>query len=120
MNNFTSSTHYGEIKGNITMDQQFDRGIYKIASDYGVNTAVNVPIAFDFRILERGHGSLSIYTVDITDYDIAKELIDGNDPIPVKKVNVNISVTDFFKHFKQISITASRMKGVIGRDYTII
>jgi hypothetical protein len=122
MENFTSGTQYGDIKGNITMDEQHAKGLHAIATANGVNINVDFPIAFDLYIGENDFVNLSVYTVERNnnDYETAKELVDNNDPIPVKKVDINISVADFFKHFKRINITASPMDGVIGKDYTII
>ena len=122
MDKFTSATQYGDIKGNITMDQQHAKGLHELAKANGVNLNVDFPIAFDLYVGENGFVDLSIYTVKVDDnnYETAKELVDSSDPIPVKKVDINISVDDFFKHFKRINITASPMEGVIGKDYTII
>lgn len=122
MDNFTSSTQYGDIRGNVTMDEQHAKGLHEIATANGVNIDIDFPIAFDLYIGENGYASLSIYTVkrDNNDYKTAKDFVDNHNPIPVNKVDISMSVTDFFKHFKRISITASPMDGVIGKDYTII
>lgn len=128
MNNFMPSTQYSDIKGNISMDEEDYKGLHKLVELSGIDSDKNFPIAFDLHIDSLGTysnkkimTSLVIYTVeDNPSYQTTKDFVDNNDPIPVKSVGIEISLDDFFKHFKRINIVASGIDGVIGKNYKII
>ena len=123
---FTSSTQYGDLKGNVTIDG-FDGGnLHDFAQANGVNTNQYFPIGIDIYIGEHGHQSISIITIDVNAvgigsiYENIKDYLESNEEIDVKKFTFpNVTLNDYLQKCKRFSIVAASIPELIKKQMNV-
>ncbi len=125
METLEASVQYGDIKGNIAIDEDHAKGLHEFAQEQGIDTNKLFPIAVDFRKCVDGTIGTTIIAVDTNahnipgDYENIKDFIEQNDPVPVVQIDVDGDINAFFKHCKRVSITAERGDiGILGKRIT--
>lgn len=123
---FTSSTQYGDLKGNITIDGFMGGNLHDFAKAYGINTSQYFPIGIDIYIGQNGHQNISIVAIDVgavgigSTYDNIKVYIESNDIIDVKKIDCpNATLDDYLKVCKRFSITAAALPELMNKTMNI-
>lgn len=123
---FRSSTQYGDLKGNITIDGFDGRNLHDFAQANGVNTSQYFPIGIDIYIGDHGHQSISIVTIDVgavgigSTYDNIKEYLENNEEINVKKIDCpNATLNDYLKHCKRFSIAAASLPELMDKTMNL-
>lgn len=124
---FRSSTQYGDLKGNITIDGFDGNNLHDFAQVNGVNTSQYFPIGLNIYIGENGFQNISIVAIDLgavgigSTYDNIKTYIDSNEEIDVKKFDCpNATLDDYLKMCKRFSIAAASLPELMNKTINIV
>lgn len=124
---FTSSTQYGDIKGNITIDGMMGGNLSEFAKANGINTSQYFPIGIEIYLGENDFQSISIIAVDKnaiglgTTYENVKVYLEQNEEVDVKKIDLpNATLNDYLKLCKRFSIVASSIPELMNKTINII
>ena len=110
---FTASVHYGDMKGESAADRadQNNASNWLKENDYLNDGELLVGIELD---VGENHGihkdPVSVYFFIATsgDFETVKEMIDSNkESVKVRKISVEMPISDFFGLFKRFNITLS-------------
>ena len=123
---FTSSTQYGDIKGDVTIDGMMGGNLSEFAKANGIDTNQYFPIGIDIYVGENKYQSISIIAVDKneiglgTTYENVKVYLEENEEVDVKKINLpNATLDDYFKLCKRFSISASSIPELMNKKINI-
>jgi hypothetical protein len=123
---FTSSTQYGDIKGNVTIDGFSSGNLHDFAKDNSINTNQYFPVGIKIYRGENGHESISIIAVDTaavgigTTYDNIKDYFDQNEDVDVKRIDLpNATFEDYLKKCKRFSIAAASLPELMNKKINI-
>ena len=118
---FRASTQYGDWRGTAVADDAYEdiRDLVR-ARRTGRNAFV---VGVNLNIYESlGPPDLKPFVdalvIDATSYEQAEEYLRGPDPVRVRKVRLDLTVPQFLKLFKRLSIAISpRGLDLTGREY---
>lgn len=117
---FTSSTQYGDLKGNISIDSEINGDLHEFAKKHGVNTDKYFPVGIDIFIHVRGTASISILAVDFDNlkqdptYDNLKQYLEENEEIDIIEIDLNnATFEDYLKECKRVNIVATSIPGLL-------
>jgi len=120
---FNSGTQYGDIHGNITIDNAHNSGLHEFAEEFSVDTDRYFPIGIDIYIGDNSFVNISIIAVDTTisnDYDNIRDYFNNNDIVDVKEFTLkNATLDDYLKHCKRLNIRASLLPELMGKTINI-
>jgi hypothetical protein len=74
-------------------------------------------IALSLSVIQ---GSVHVHAVvvDRTGYNSAKDLVEGTNPIPVRRVDLNLTLQEFFSHLKRFNAVLTwNTLDLTGREY---
>lgn len=115
MGTFKAGVQYDDWKGTAAADD-LDRGSLRtILIDRGLIDEGDFPIAVEVWVGENGGGEpkppvISVFVAEgMRGADTAKEFLERSaDPLDLKKVELELSLTEFFGLFKRFSIVIGR------------
>jgi len=123
---FTSSTQYGDIKGNVTIDGQMSNNLHEFSKNYKIDTEKYFPIGIDIYIGENKYQNIDIIAIDKDviglglKYENIKAYLEENDKPDVKKINIpNATLDDYLKFCKRFSISASSIPELMNKTINI-
>ncbi len=124
---FTSSTQYGDITGNITIDGMIGGNLSEFARINGIDTEQFFPIGIQIYLGVNNFQDISIIVVDKnaiglgTTYENVKVYLEENEEVDVKKINLpNATLNDYLKLCKRFSIAASLLPELMNKKINII
>lgn len=124
---FTSSTQYGDIKGNVSIDGFDGINLHDFAETYGIDTTQYFPIGIEIYIGQNEYQSISIVAIDMntvgigTTYDNIKIYLESNDKIDVKKIDCpNATLNDYLKICKRFSLAAASLPELMNKTMNIV
>ena len=122
---FTSSTQYGDIKGNVTIDGHGNPNLHDFAEKYGIDTKKYFPIAID---IYRGISHESIYIIAVetdlfgsgTNYSNIPDYLQNDTDAFVKKIELkDATIEDYLKECKRFNLVASSIPELINLEIDI-
>ena len=123
---FTSSTQYGDIKGDITIDGQISGNLHEFSKDNNIDTDKYFPIGIEIYIGENKYQNIDIIAIDKeaiglgSKYENIKIYLEENDKPDVKKINIpNATLDDYLKFCKRFSISATSIPELMNKTINI-
>lgn len=123
---FTSSTQYGDIKGNVMIDGLDGGNLHDFAETYNINTDQYFPIGIEIYIGQNEYQSISIVAIDMeavgigSTYDNIKVYLESKDEIDVKKIDCpNATLNEYLKICKRFSIAAASLPELMNKTINI-
>jgi hypothetical protein len=126
MENFIAGVQYNDWKGTAAADNAVQRDFHALLKERGVyDHTKEAVIGVKLGISESRGGqvqapSITALIVDADGYDNVQRLLESQDgPVPVKQVEVEITLDEFMSLFKRFSVVLTK-KGLdlAGRTYT--
>lgn len=130
MTTFKASVQYGDFSGTAAADNaDRDYGLWNYLEDKGLIKENEFLIATRLWVGEnlsgkQGQVTVKAYVFDCSkpEHDNVKAAIDGmDDPIPVREVNVELTLEEFVCLFKRFSVTLTRPSlNIDNREYKLV
>jgi hypothetical protein len=126
METFVAGVHYGDWKGTAAADNAMPKGIYELLEARGVyNYKTQFLLGVELRATENQGKRMQLPSVTALiaergDYAHVQEFLDSEgDPVPVKRVELELALEEFVGLFKQFEVVLTK-KGIDleGRTYT--
>ena len=121
MDNFKASAQYDDWKGTAAADDADQNSMSRYLDAKGLKTANQFLIASSLWVSAQSV-SITAYLFDKPDYDTVSAALDAiTGPIPVHKVDVEVSLEEYFAFFKRFSVMHTK-KGfnLEDREYDVI
>ena len=123
MEKFSASTHNDDLRGNIAIDEDDMKNIFDFAKDNGIDLEKYIPVGISFWKSPKDEEPLAtVITIDAAklnqgeSFENLKLLIDRNDPVPVKKFDLDVGISEFFKYCSRVSICISRLGNLMDKE----
>jgi hypothetical protein len=113
MSTFGARVQYGDWHGDCKADNLDLGGLRKVLRERGLITDGDFIIGFTAWNGENGEGlpldpvDLSVYVVRAWKYEEARRIIDESDPIPARRIRLEMTPDEFLHIFKRFSIALS-------------
>lgn len=116
-----ATTKYGEYKGNISVDGEFDKNpLTDFARDNGVNLEKYFPLSATYCSEKNNSRVEIIATAVASDYKGVEEYIKNHQkPLPVNLFIVDISLKDYLAYMKRFSFMITFQDSLIGQEINI-
>ncbi len=115
---FSASVQYNDWKGTAAADNSDHRGIHDYLAEKALITDNEFLLSVTFY---RSEGFVRIGAFLLKDADkyetAAAALADMPDPIPVRRVDVEISTDEFMELFKRFNVVLCWKLNIEGREY---
>lgn len=128
MTNFKASTQYQDWNGTAAADDaDNNKTLSAFLIGKGLMTATESLIASSIWVGENKGGklgtvSIAAFLFDMPSFDTVKAALDSiTGPIPVRKVDVDVSLEEYIGFFKRFAVVHTR-KGfnIEGREFTVV
>ena len=124
METFRASVQYNDWKGTAAADDADQNSIRKLLRERGALSDDDFLIGIELWLGEM-HGdeverpSVSALIIDAEDFEEAKRLLnETGDPLPVKRVELELSMEEFLLLFKRFAVSLSWQDfDLTGREY---
>lgn len=124
MTHFKASVQYGDWEGTSAADNSDTAHIHKYLGDAGLIKDGEFLVAAELYVGENHGGNLGRISIRAflfagTGYDTVKDALEATaDPIPVRVVDIEIGLNEFFGLFKRFSVSLThRGLNLEGREY---
>jgi hypothetical protein len=120
---FRAGVQYGDFEGTAAADRADKNDLSDYLRSNGLMQAGETLIAVELWIGENHGGkvaqpSIQAIVVNAPDYDSAVRDVLNQDPVPVRKINLPISLDEFLGLFKRFAVTLTIRGGELGgKDY---
>lgn len=124
MQTFIASVQYSDWKGTAAADNADRNDIRKLLRERGVLSDDEFLVGIELWLGEM-HGdkvkppSVGALIIDAENFEAAERILDEtDDPLPVKRVDLELSMEEFLLLFKRFAVSLSwRGLDLTGRDY---
>ena len=114
---FKAQVQYQDWEGTAAADEHQGHEFEDFLESKQLTGQHETLIAVSLGVIE-GHVYVHCHVVDRGDFDSAKALIEHEDPIPTRRIDLDMTLQEFFSHFKRFDVvlTWNRL-GLTGRAY---
>ncbi len=123
MERFSASAQHDNLKGQIAIDDQDLTNLYNFAKANAINTERYIPVGITFwKSPNDAEPMAQLITVDaevMSQDESAKNVamfIEKNDPVPVRRFELNVGISEFFKYCDKVSMTVTRFDNLTGKE----
>jgi len=120
---FKAAVQYGDFEGTAAADRADKNDLGDYLRSNGLMQAGEFLVAVELWVGENHGGkvaqpSIRALVVDAPDYDGAVRNVLNQDPVPVRKIDLPISLDQFLGLFKRFAVTLTIRGGELGgKDY---
>ena len=122
---FQADTHYGDLKGSVAADKadvtSASRWLAK--NNHISEKECLVGLSMDVNIIHekvQGDVDVKFLIASIEGYSNVPEMIEANDSLPVRALELSMSFTEFFVLFKRFGLTLSTDNLLEGKEYRVV
>ncbi len=118
---FNAAAQYDDWRGECATDNADGKGIRDFMLEKGLIAKEETVVGLQFYAGTTKFVSINALVIDATDFDSAAQaLATTPDPLPVRRIHVELSILEFVDMFKRFSIALSpRGLDLVGRELNV-
>jgi hypothetical protein len=113
-----ASAQYNDWVGSVAADVADARSIYSLLIDRALKDESEHPVAISFYVGEAHEPYVSVFLLKSASADHAKEQLSSGSTPKLRKVDLKLSLNEFFTYFKRFDVVLTqRGLDLVDREY---
>lgn len=123
---FTASTQYCDLKGTSSADNHDNRTMRRYLQERGhlhtneLIVGITMYSGEVHQLTQDRKVDVHVYVVRATNYEDIKALVNSRDPLPVRRINIEMHLNEFFGLFKRFEVCISNDGLIDGKEIKVL